>query len=96
MSRSKGELSDLEGLDGHVLCCVAAVVGAFAVAVTAAFAVSVAFAAAAVAMWLRLLLSLFLLLLLPPLLLLYLQSMSPTLLLYVFRPCKASTFTNTF
>ena len=51
MSRSKGELSDLEGLDGHVLCCVAAVVGAFAVAVTAAFAVSVAFAAfAAVAM----------------------------------------------
>ena len=46
VSRSKGELSDLEGLDGHVLCCVAAVVGAFAVAVTAAFAVSVAFAAA--------------------------------------------------
>ena len=33
-----------------MLCCVAAVVGAFAVAVTAAFAVSVAFAAAAVAM----------------------------------------------
>ena len=30
MSRSKGELSDLERLDGHMLCCVAAVVGAFA------------------------------------------------------------------
>ena len=28
--------------------------------------------------------------------LLYLQSMNPTLLLYVFRPCKASTLTNTF
>ena len=43
---SKGELRYLEGLDGHMLCCVAAVFGAFAVAVTAAFAVSVAFAAA--------------------------------------------------
>ena len=33
-----------------MLCCVAAVVGAFTVAVTAAFAVSLAFAAVAVAM----------------------------------------------
>ena len=73
-----------------MLCCVAVVVGAFVVAVTAAFA------AAAVAMRLRLLLSLFLLLLLRPLLLLHLQSISPTLLLYVFRPCKASTLTSTF
>ena len=78
-----------------MLCFVAAVVGAFAVAVTVAFAVSVAFAAA-VAMSLRLLLLLFLLLLLRPLLLPYLQSISPTLLLYVFGPCKASTLTNTF
>ena len=41
------ESSVNRGLDGHALCCVAAVAGTFAVAVTAAFAVSVAFAAAA-------------------------------------------------